>query len=43
MKLMETLSPIKNPQMPPPDKYDLPLTAAQEIGWNTKPLVSIMT
>ncbi|KAH9541678.1 hypothetical protein CY35_14G077600 [Sphagnum magellanicum] len=39
MKLMETLSPIKNPQMPPPDKYDLPLTVAQEIGWNTKPLV----
>jgi hypothetical protein len=37
---METLSPIKNPQMPPPDKYDLPLTIAQEIGWNTKPLVS---
>ncbi len=43
VKLMETLSPIKNPQMPPPDKYDLPLTIAQEIGWNTKPLVSIMT
>ncbi|CAK9204625.1 unnamed protein product [Sphagnum troendelagicum] len=39
LKLMETLSPIKNAQMPPPDKYDLPLTAAQEIGWNTKPLV----
>jgi hypothetical protein len=28
--------------MLPPDKYDLPLTMAQEIGWNTKPLVSIM-
>ena len=30
---------LLNAQKAPQDKYDAPVTSAQEVGWNTKPLV----
>lgn len=36
---MADLAPIKNTDKPPPEKYELPLTVAQEYGWYSKPLV----
>ena len=30
---------LLNAQKAPQDKYEAPVTSAQEVGWNTKPLV----
>lgn len=37
----EFLQIYRRAQDVPPNKYDLPLTEAQEIGWDTQPLVYI--
>lgn len=41
VKLMTTVDPIKNRELPPPDKYEEPLTVAQEYGWFKGPLVCV--
>lgn len=43
IKLMEKVDPIKERDKIPPEKYNLPLTVAQDVGWYHKPLVSVLT
>jgi hypothetical protein len=42
IKLMEKVDPIKQREKVPPEKYNLPLTVAQEYGWYSKPLVKLL-
>ncbi len=43
IKLMEKVDPIKQREKIQPEKYELPLTVAQEYGWYSKPLVKFVT
>ncbi|EFJ36665.1 hypothetical protein SELMODRAFT_403254 [Selaginella moellendorffii] len=42
-QLLEDLYPIKNLDLVPPEKYEVPLTYAQEYGWANMPLVKPKT